>query len=342
MKKFLNTLYITNPDVYLGKEGESIVASVKGSKVMQIPLINVEGIICFNRMGVSPQLMHSCAQNNVGLSFLSPSGEFLARVSGPVNGNVLLRRKQYRIADDAMKCLSISQIMIAGKIHNSRKALERLKRDHPERGLQTDVQQASSHLNRLKLRCMTTRSLDELRGIEGEAANIYFSVFNRMILINDESFVFSGRNRRPPKDNVNCLLSLAYTLLTHEMRSALETVGLDPYVGFLHMDRPGRVSLALDMIEELRSYCCDRFVISLINKKQVKSNGFEVNGFNVIMKDETKRCFIDCWQNRKKEEIEHPYLKQKIPIGLIPYAQALLLSRYLRGDLDNYPVFILQ
>lgn len=342
MRKLLNTLYVTNPDVYLSKEGETIVARIKGTEVMQIPIINLEGIVCFNRMGVSPQLMQLCATNKIGLCFLSPNGRFQARVIGPVCGNVLLRRKQYHLADDSTKSLALSRLMIAGKIHNCRKAIERLKRDHPERGGNDMVANASTILNRIKERCLRAENIDILRGMEGEAASVYFSVFGCMILVNDDAFQFGGRNRRPPKDRVNCILSFLYTLLAHEVQSALETVGLDPYVGFLHTERPGRPSLALDLMEELRSYLCDRLAISLINRKQIKANDFlENSDINIIMKDNAKRTIIDAWQHRKKEEIEHPFLKERIPIGLLPYSQAMLLARHFRGDIDNYPVFLI-
>lgn len=341
MRKLLNTLYITNPDAYLSKEGETIVVSIKGTKVLQLPAINIESIVCFNRMGASPQLMQLCVNRGIGLCFLTQSGSFMARISGPICGNVLLRRHQYRLADDHITPLKLSQIIIAGKIHNCRKSVERFKRDHPEQGLSSDIINASAKLNRIKKICLNAENLQILRGFEGEAANIYFSIFNNMILNSDEAFVFNGRSRRPPKDRVNCMLSFAYTLLAHEIQSALESVGLDPYVGFLHTERPGRASLALDIMEELRSYLCDRFVLSLINRRQVKRNDFIENGENnIVMKDETKRLFINAWQNRKREEIEHPFLKEKIPIGLLPYTQAMLLARFFRGDLDNYPVFL--
>lgn len=341
MRKLLNTLYVTNPDVYLSKEGETIVASVQGTLVMQIPAINLEGIVCFNRMGVSPHLMQLCVAHNIGLCFLTPSGWFQARVSGPVSGNVLLRRKQYRLADDPNKALELSRLFIAGKIYNCRKALERLKRDHPAR--MAGVAEASGKLNRIKGRCLAAGDMDALRGFEGEAANVYFSVFNQMILVDDEAFRFNGRSRRPPKDRVNCLLSFAYTLLAHETQSALETVGLDPYVGFLHTERPGRASLSFDLMEEMRSYLCDRFVLSLINRRQVKANDFVENGENnIIMKADTKRTIIDAWQSRKRDEIEHPFLKERIPVGLLPYVQSMLLARHFRGDLDDYPVFLIQ
>ena len=343
MRKLLNTLYVTNPDVFLGKDGESIVASIKGAEVLRLPAINIESVVCFNRMGVSSHLMQLCVAHGIGMCFLTPSGKFQARVSGPVCGNVLLRRKQYHLADDSTRTLGLSRLMIAGKIHNSRKVIERLKRDHPNKTSVNQINEVSEMLNRIKGRCLVADSLEILRGYEGEAATIYFSVFNQMILVEDELFRFNGRSRRPPKDRVNCLLSFAYTLLAHEVQSALETVGLDPYVGFLHTERPGRASLAFDLMEEMRSYLCDRFVVSLINRRQVKSNGFIDNGeSNFVMKDETRRIIIDAWQTRKKEEIEHPFLKEKIPIGLLPYAQAMLLARHFRGDLDNYPVFLIQ
>ncbi len=341
MRKLLNTLYVTNPDVYLTKDGESIVATRDGMPLLRVPAINIESIVCFNRMGVTPHLMQLCTQHNIGLCFLSQSGRFMARVSGPVSGNVLLRRQQYHLADSTEKTLSLSKLFIAAKIHNSRKALERLKRDHPERA--TLVTQPSEQLNQIKAHSLRAQNLDQLRGYEGQAANVYFAAFQHMILVDHHAFRFTTRSRRPPRDPVNSLLSFTYTLLAHEMQSALETVGLDPYVGFLHTERPGRTSLAFDLMEEMRSYLCDRLVLTLINRQQIRPNDFAENGEqNIILKDQARRTLIDVWQNRKKEEITHPYLKERIPIGLLPYVQAMLLARHFRGDLDNYPVFIIQ
>lgn len=344
MRKLLNTLYVTNPDVFLSKEGDNVVAKIENREVMRLPALNLESIVCFNNLGVSKYLMAMCAEHNIGLCFLTSSGRFLARVTGGTNGNVLLRRKQYRLADDKDKALLISKIMIRGKIHNSRKIVERFKRDHVSSTEELSRVESISNILKVNMRqAMNTESANELRGVEGDAAANYFSIFDDMIVAQKPAFTFIGRNRRPPRDRTNCLLSFVYTLLAHEMQSALETVGLDPYVGFLHTDRPGRAGLALDMMEELRAYMADRFVLSLINRKQVAAEDFVENGAeNIIMNDGCKKTVLASWQKRKKDTMMHPFIKESVPIGLLPYIQAMLMARFLRGDLDNYPVFLVQ
>ena len=344
MRKLLNTLYVTNPDVFLSKDGENVVAKIENREVMRLPVINLEGIVCFNNLGASKYLMAMCAERNIGLCFLTSSGRFLARVTGETNGNVLLRRKQYRVADDKEEALRISKIMIRGKIHNSRKVVERFKRDHATTAEEVSrVESISSALKVNMRQVLHCENANELRGIEGDAAVNYFSMFDDMIIAQKPAFTFVGRNRRPPKDRTNCLLSFVYTLLAHEVQSALETVGLDPYVGFLHSDRPGRAGLALDMMEELRAYLADRFVLSLINRKQVGAEDFIENGAeNIIMSDSCKKTVLAAWQKRKKDTMSHPFLAESVTIGLLPYIQAMLMARFLRGDLDNYPVFLIQ
>lgn len=344
MRKLLNTLYVTNPDVYLTKDGENVVARLDQKEVMRIPVLNLEGIVGFNRLGASPYLMAMCAERNIGICFLTPSGKFLARVTGATNGNVLLRRRQYRYADDKDWSLSISKVMIAGKIFNSRKILDRFRRDHSQLIKDMDnYMRTTQLLDNDRLNIPSCKYMDSLRGLEGDAANAYFSLFGKMITSKEESFTFHCRNRRPPKNPTNCLLSFAYTLLTHECQSALETVGLDPYVGFMHTDRPGRVSLALDIMEEFRGYLADRLVLSLINRGQVTAKDFIENGQdNILMTDSCKKTVIAAWQKRKKETITHSFLKEIVPIGLLPYIQAMLLARYIRGNLDGYPVFMIQ
>lgn len=344
MRKLLNTLYVTNPDVYLSKDGDNVVAKIENREVMRLPAINLEGIVCFNHLGASKYLMAMCAERNIGLCFLTSSGRFLARVTGGVNGNVLLRRKQYRVADDREEALGISKVMIRGKIHNTRKVVERFKRDHASCAEELSRVESVSNALKVNMRqVLHCENANKLRGVEGDAAVNYFSIFDDMIVSQKPAFAFIGRNRRPPKDRTNCLLSFAYTLLAHEMQSALETVGLDPYVGFLHTDRPGRAGLALDMMEELRAYLADRFVLSLINRKQVNADDFAENGAaNIIMKESCKKTVIAAWQKRKKDTMAHPFLKESVPIGLLPFIQAMLMARYLRGDLDNYPVFLIQ
>lgn len=344
MRKLLNTLYVTNPDVYLTKDAENVVAKLDQKEVMRIPVLNLEGIVGFNRLGASPYLMAMCAERNIGICFLTPSGKFLARVTGTTNGNVLLRRRQYRYADDKDWSLSISKVMIAGKIFNSRKILDRFRRDHSQLIKDMDnYMRTTQLLDNDRLNIPSCKDMDSLRGLEGDAANAYFSLFGKMITSKEESFTFHCRNRRPPKNPTNCLLSFAYTLLTHECQSALETVGLDPYVGFMHTDRPGRVSLALDIMEEFRGYLADRLVLSLINRGQVTAKDFIENGQNnILMTDSCKKTVIAAWQKRKKETITHPFLKEIVPVGLLPYIQAMLLARYIRGNLDGYPVFMIQ
>lgn len=344
MRKLLNTLYVTNPDVYLTKDGDNVVAKIQQKEVMRIPTLNLEGIVCFSRLGASPYLMAMCAERQIGMCFLTPNGRFLARVTGRVNGNVLLRRQQYRYADDKKWSLEISKIIIAGKILNSRKILDRFRRDHTQLIKDIDnYKRTTQLLDNDRLSISKCKEMDNLRGLEGDAANAYFSLFNQMITSKDESFAFHGRNRRPPKDPTNCMLSFVYTLLGHECQSALETVGLDPYVGFMHTDRPGRASLALDMMEEFRGYLADRLVLSLINRGQVTTKDFIENGQdNIIMTDYCKKTILSAWQKRKKETITHPFLKETVPIGLLPYIQAMLLARFIRANLDGYPVFIIQ
>lgn len=340
MRKLLNTLYVTTPEAYLSKDGLNVVVSVDQNEIFRIPIINIEGIVTFGYAGASPGVMKLCADNGVSLTFLSPSGRFIGRFQGPVKGNVLLRTTQYKVAQDTERSIDISRLFIAGKIQNYRSVLRRFLRDY---GNHPEIEDASTSMERCKYLALRAGSAEILRGIEGDAASLYFSVFSNLIIQQKDTFKFNGRNRRPPKDAVNALLSFAYTLLTNETTAALESVGLDPYVGFFHTLRPGRPSLSLDLIEELRAYLGDRFVLSLINRRQLSGNDFHSQGEDgIIMTDAGKKTVISAWQNRKKEIIEHPYLKERIPIGLIPYVQAMLLARFLRGDLDNYPVFIIK
>ncbi|SKA78270.1 CRISPR-associated protein, Cas1 family [Caloramator quimbayensis] len=343
MRKLLNVLYITSPDSYLSKDGENVVIYCKDEEKFRIPIHNIEGIVCFNYTGASPALMAMCAENGVGLTFLNENDKFLARVNGGVKGNVLLRKKQYRISDDESQCVTIATNFIYGKILNCRSMLRRTIRDHGNNVNADKLEEASSYLLNNAKKVLNAKSLDEIRGIEGDAAKIYFDSFNEMILSQKDSFYMETRNKRPPKDNLNALLSFLYTILAHEVQSALETVGLDPYVGFLHRDRPGRASLALDLMEELRGPFADRLALTLINRNQINKNGFTVkeNG-SILLDDKTKKEVLAAWHARKQEEITHPFLDEKIKFGLIPYVQALLLSRFLREDLDGYPPFLLK
>ncbi|MBI5590864.1 MAG: type I-C CRISPR-associated endonuclease Cas1 [Deltaproteobacteria bacterium] len=341
MKKHLNTLYVTTQGAYLSKEGETVLVSVEGQKRLQVPVHTLGGIVCFGRVMCSPYLMGFCAENNVGMSFLTENGRFMARVQGPVSGNVLLRREQYRRADANAFSTAMARFTLTGKIANSRTVLQRAVRDHCDKICQPEVDQAVTVLGGALKRIENIDNLDELRGVEGETARSYFSVFDQMITSQKEDFFFKGRNRRPPLDNVNCLLSFLYTLLLHDVRSALEGVGLDPAVGFLHRDRPGRPGLALDMMEEYRAFLSDRLALSLINLGQVKARGFKKSDSGAVtMTDDTRKEVIVTYQKRKQDEILHPFIGEKVAIGILFHVQALLLARYLRGDLDGYPPFI--
>jgi len=340
MRKLLNTLYVTTPESYLYKEGMNVVISVNQKEVFRIPIINVEGIVTFGYMGASPGLMKLCADNNVSLTFLTPNGRYISRFQGQTKGNVLLRKAQYKLSEQEEWTLHVSQIMIAGKIQNYRNILRRYVRDYGENSI---VESATEALDVFKKEVFRTSDRQSLMGVEGMAANKYFEVFPCLMTQQRDVFHFSGRNRRPPKDPINAMLSLAYTLITNDVTAALETVGLDPYVGFLHTLRPGRTSLALDMTEELRAYLGDRFVLSLINRRQISSSDFLYQGEQgVVMTDNGRRTFLSAWQNRKKDILVHPYLNEKIPVGLVPHAQAMLMARYVRADIDDYPVFLIK
>lgn len=341
MKKLLNTLYITTPDRYISLDGENVVISADRTEIGRVPLHNLERIMIFGGTGASPALMAKCVSEFRELVFMSRNGKFLARVEGEVNGNVLLRRKQYRFADDSEKSLEIAKNIIAAKLYNSRWVLERTIRDHPMR-IDTELFKSKSiYLKNSINNAITAPNDDILRGIEGEAASVYFSVFDDMIFQQKNDFKFSGRNRRPPLDRVNAMLSFAYSLCTGMCTSALEAVGLDAYVGFMHTDRPGRRSLALDLLEEFRAVMCDRFVLTAINKRIIAPNHFVLREDGaVLLNDDGRRAFLTAWQNRKNEEIRHPFLEEKVQWGMIPYTQALLLARYIRGDMDTYPPFL--
>lgn len=340
MKHLANVLYITTPDAYLSLDGENIVIKKEENTSTRLPLHNIENIVCFNYQGVSPALMGACAERNIGLCFLTPNGRFLGRVSGRVRGNVLLRKKQYEVSERSEQSVPIAASFLLGKIYNSRKVIERALRDH---AMLVDVQtltKASMFLKETLGAIPECKNISELMAFEGSAAKIYFGVFNQLVLQQREEFAFKERSRRPPLDNMNSLLSFFYTLLTNEATSALEAVGLDPYVGFLHADRPGRPSLALDLMEELRPIFADRLALSLVNRKQISGKGFvQKESGGILMDDETRKVVLTAWQERKREEILHPYLKERIFFGLIMHIQAMLLARYLRGDLDAYPPF---
>lgn len=341
MKKLLNTVYVNNPDRYLSLDGENLVISKDGSEIGRVPLHNIESIVTFGHAGASPALIGKCAKNGIGMVFMSRNGHFLARVEGEVRGNVFLRRQQYRYSDDSSKSLSIAKNMIAAKLFNSRWVLERMIRDHCARIDTEKFRQKSIFLQQSIKNAVDTKDMDSLRGIEGEGASVYFSVFNDMILQQKDDFRFVSRNKRPPLDNVNAMLSFAYSLATGMCASALEAVGLDPYVGFMHTDRPGRRSLALDLVEEFRAVMCDRFVLTMINKRLMNADDFiKREDGAVLLTENGRKVFLSAWQKRKYEELKHPFINEKIEWGMLPYVQAMLMARYIRGDIDCYPPFM--
>ena len=338
MKKLLNTLYITRQESYLHKERETIVIKQGKDKLGQFPAISISNILCFGQVSVSPFLMGFCGEQGIGLAFYTEYGKFLARVQGKQTGNVLLRRAQYRWADDEEKSVSIARLFVAAKIANGRAVLMREIRNHGDNpSLSAAIKKLATSLRRVQ----NARLVSETMGIEGDAANAYFSVFNE--LLRGSGFVFGGRVRRPPTDPVNALLSYVYTLITHECSSALQGVGLDPYVGFLHQDRPGRVSLALDLLEEFRAPWADRFVLTIINRKQIQLNDFVTEASGAVrLKDDARKTLLTAWQERKQVEVMHPYLKEQVPIGLLPHCQAMLLARHIRGDTEYYPPYLVK
>lgn len=341
MRQLLNTLFVTSEDIYLTLDGENVVANREKVVAARYPFHTLSAIITFSYSGASPALMGACAQRGISLSFCSPRGKFLARVTGESNGNVLLRRTQYRIADDPVQSCVLARNMIFGKIHNARWSIQRTRRDHSLRVDDARLGEVSEQLKDVLPQVLCQEDLDSLRGLEGAAATAYFGVFDQLILGNKAVFHFTTRSRRPPMDPVNALLSFAYSLLSHDCASALESAGLDSYVGFLHRDRPGRSSLALDLMEELRPCIADRFVLSCINNRIFQKSDFDYreNGA-VFLNEKGRRTFLQRWQERKKDTLTHPFLGEKIPWGLVPYLQAMLLARHLRGDLEAYPPFL--
>lgn len=341
MRKLLNTLFVTSEDAYLALETENVAVYIGEEKKAQYPLLVLESIISFSYKGASPALMGACARNGIQLVFLTPRGRFLARVCGQEQGNVLLRKEQYRLSDDLEKSCHIARNFIFGKVYNQRWVLERTLRDHRMRVDSAALESASQALAGLLPAIETETDLDALRGLEGEASVRYFRVFDEMVLNQKADFLFDGRNRRPPTDNMNALLSFAYVLLSNDCAAALESVGLDSYVGFMHRDRPGRVSLALDLMEELRAPMADRLCVTLVNNRVLQDKHFERQESGaVFLGEDGRKLFLSAWQTKKKEEITHPYLKEKMAWGLVPYVQSLLLARCLRGDLDGYPPFL--
>lgn len=327
----------------LRKDGETVAVRVERQVKLRVPIHTLSGIVCFGRVTCSPFLLGMCAERGVGVSFLSEHGRFLARIQGPVSGNVLLRREQYRLTDDAVQCAGIARAVVMGKVANCRTVLQRALRERREHERAGDIEWAALRLKRILEEVAGSADVDVIRGHEGDAARVYFGVFDALILADKENFYFRGRSRRPPLDNMNALLSFLYTLLTHDMAGALETVGLDAAVGYLHRERPGRPSLALDLVEELRPVLADRVALTLVNRQQVTARGFRrLENGAIVMEDSTRRTVLTAWQERKREEVLHPFLGESAPLGLMPFLQATLLARHVRGDLDGYPCFFLK
>lgn len=340
MKQHLNTLFVTTPRAFLRKSGQAVEVRVNKETKLRVPLHNLGGIVTFGAIGISPALMAECAKNGIAVSFLNEYGRFLARVVGFTSGNVLLRREQYRRADKPESCLEIARPIVLAKIANSRTVLLRATRDRPEAPGRESLDHVATRLGQTINDVERCTNLDTLRGLEGDAAKSYFSVLNHMMTAQKEEFSMSGRSRRPPMDRINSLLSFLYAMLTHDARSACEAAGLDPAVGFLHDDRPGRPSLALDLVEEFRAFLADRLSLSLINRQQIRPAGFRVqDAGGVEMDDETRKTVLVAYQKRKQETIRHPFLGETTTIGLLVHLQARLLARFLRGELDAYPAF---
>ena len=340
MKHHLNTLFVMTQGAYLKKDGDTIVVRVEKKDRLRLPMINVGSIVCMGRISCSPQLLGACAQNGIAVTFMTIYGRFLAAVNGFTPGNVLLRREQYRRADDPAATAAIARACIIGKLANFRTVLRRAVRDQAESEATARLDKIATRID-MRLRTLQDdQDVDQLRGIEGDASADYFEVFNDLITSQKEHFIFTKRTRRPPLDNVNAMLSFLYSMLTNDLRSACESVGLDAAVGFLHRDRPGRPGLALDLMEELRPVLVDRVVVSLINRQQVKPNGFvEEPGGGIRMDEATRKVIVVAYQKRKQEEITHPFLQEKMTLGLVPLIQARLLARFLRDDSDAYPPF---
>lgn len=340
MKKLLNTLYVTTQGAYLHKDGETVEVTVNGEVRLKMPIHTLGGIVCFGNVNCSPFLLGMCGERGVNAAFLTESGRFLFRAQGGISGNVLLRKEQYYRAQTPQEAVKLARNIVTGKLANMRTVLLRALRDHSESDADQAITNAALRFKKQLETIQNIEDIDMLRGLEGDTAKLYFSLFDRMITADKESFFMRERSRRPPLDNLNALLSFLYTLLTHDAVGACEGVGLDPQMGFLHAMRPGRPSLALDLIEELRPVIADRLALSLINLKQINGKGFKTTETGaVVMDDETRKAVLVAYQKRKQEEIMHPYLREKAPIGLLLHLQALLLARHLRGDIDGYPPF---
>jgi CRISPR-associated protein Cas1 len=341
MKKLLNTLFITSENAYLSLDGETVIVEIQKEKAGQFPLHTLESIVCFSYAGATPALMGACAKRGVNLAFFQPQGRFLCRVTAESQGNVLLRKQQYRLSDHMEESCRIARNFILGKVYNCRWSVDRTIRDHELRIDAEACRRVTGLLAKALEKIKDEEDLDRLRGIEGECASLYFGIYDDLILNQKDVFRFSGRNKRPPLDRVNAMLSFGYTLLANDCAGALEGVGLDAYVGFMHRDRPGRKSLALDLMEELRPVLVDRLVLTLINNRQIREDDFLISDSQAVLFTENgRKKFLTAWQEHKREQLTHPYLNEKVNWGLVPHIQAMLLARYLRGDIDGYPPFL--
>ncbi len=342
MKKLLNTLYISKENVYLSKEGENVVILEEGKTIGRFPIHILDGIVSFSYVGVSPSLMKFCNEKNLLLSFFTPYGRFCGRVIGETNGNVLLRRKQYQMAD-GVESVEFTSNLIYSKAYNSKKILQRALRDHKDKIDTQRILFAIDSITNLMDEIRISEDKDQIRGIEGTIARVYFSVFDELIINQRKDFYFIERSKRPPLDRLNALLSFLYSMLTYDIQSALEGVGIDSYVGFFHVDRPGRCSMALDLLEEFRGFLCDRSALSMINLSIINKNHFiEKENGAILLNEKGRDKVLEYWQKRKHDIIEHPFLKEKIKIGLLPHVQSMLLNRYIRGDLESYPPFLMK
>lgn len=341
MKKLLNTLYIQTQGTYLRREGETVVAEKDGEVKLRLPIHTLQGIVAFGNVMASPFLLGLCAERGVCVSFLSESGRFLARVDGPVSGNVLLRLAQMRAYEDKPKKGEVARSFVIGKLMNARNVLLRRIRDHGESNALSDAAtKIADVLRRVK---DSEPDAERLRGLEGEAGAVYFGSFNELVVAQRDAFSVASRNRRPPMDPMNALLSYLYTLLAHDCRGALEGVGLDPQIGFLHEVRSGRPSLALDLMEEFRAAIADRTALTLVNLRQLSARDFrKTESGAVVMSEVARKTVLVAWQKKKQEVVTHPFLDERMPVGLLPHIQALLLARHLRGDLDAYPPFLVK
>ena len=340
MKKLLNTLYVLTPESYLFCRNENICVQVGGAEKLSVPALTIDAIVCFGKMTVSTPLLEFCGTHGISVTFLTQSGHFMGRFYGPVSGNVLLRKRQYETLSDPAFCRSFVQSILFAKLRNSKLVLLRAARTAKTEPMRGELQAGAALLSQAAERLPLCENTDAMRGVEGAAATAYFARFDLMMQQNPAGFRFTTRSRRPPRDEVNALLSFTYMLLTREMQSAMETVGLDPAAGYLHTLRPGRASFALDLMEELRAPLCDRFVLTLLNRGQLSARDFDREEEAVLLNERGRKTVLTAWQKRKFEEITHPFLNEKLPIGMIPYVQAMLFARVLRGDLDEYPPFV--